>query len=391
LILKLYFILILYFLISLPTLGIIFGVSNQSDDEFRASENRVRSQFRPTKVSKILPSFENFFNDRYLYRTSLRKLLVKIKQGSWSGTINGNKVFKGKDDYLFLGNHYNRAVDGFRGIHDGNSEKTVELLKKIDSRASQLHIKFRLIVAPNKHTVFSHKIPDFFAPLQETYLHKLRQSQAHKYGFIDVMNEFHSLPDDVQKYLYPKTDSHWTQLGARHALCALLNSLDIDCKTPGQFRTEPSTGFDLARIAGIKSLKKIDFATRFLAKQAPTNFKFSIVDIENGKTIEQIPPIMKLGKKFTQIINYSNVNSLSAVIARDSFAIPWFPLGLAHNFQETIVTHWTHLGNKRLSEKILASRPNIFVLEIVERSAKNINPKLEILLDLLESIDSHTN
>jgi len=389
--LKLYFILILYFLISLPTISIVLGIKITSDKDFRSTEKRSRAEFKPTKISRTLPSLKKFFDDRYLYRTLLRKLLVTLKQASWSGTINGNKIFRGEDGYLFLGNDYNNAIDGFRGIHTNDSDRTLELLKQIDTLAKKLDIVFRLIVAPNKHTFFPHKIPDFYEPLSETYLHRLRQTNAHRYGFIDILREFEDLPNEIQKYLYPKTDSHWTKLGAQYTQCALLNSLDIDCIPPSEFEIVPHRGFELARIAGINLTKNIDFATKFSLKQKPSDFSLSVLDIESDKPIEQKSSVLRLGKKFSQVTNHSLKNERFAVIARDSFADAWLRMGLVHNFQSTIVTHWFFLGDDKLNKKIIKNNSNIFIFEIVERSLTHINSKLETILDLFRSIQNQKN
>jgi len=77
-------------------------------------------------------------------------------------SLVNNKVIIGKDGFLFLGNDSGRVLDKTKGVFRP-SKKEIELwsdkLKDLQDWYENQGIKFVIVIAPNKHSIYPEKLP----------------------------------------------------------------------------------------------------------------------------------------------------------------------------------------------------------------------------------------
>ena len=91
----------------------------------------------------------------------LRHALAK----KYGVSLAPNQVTFGKDGFLFLGDKYNKPLSGARGLYpnmDIERQRTKEAMNAWQNRIKQYGVDgFHIIVAPNKHSIYADKLPNW--------------------------------------------------------------------------------------------------------------------------------------------------------------------------------------------------------------------------------------
>jgi alginate O-acetyltransferase complex protein AlgJ len=134
------------------------------------------------------------------------------------------KVLRGKDGWLFLDNDTNRVVAQHTGelqLTPGQLDHWQRLLETRIAWLERAGAHYFFLVAPNAHSVYPDKLPDHLSGAAERPIHQLlRQLDARSYG--RVLYPLHELIEHRAEAMFPKTGSHWTELGAFVAYQALM-------------------------------------------------------------------------------------------------------------------------------------------------------------------------
>jgi peptidoglycan/LPS O-acetylase OafA/YrhL len=141
-----------------------------------------------------------------------------IKRKSWPTIGSSLNWFRGKDDWLFLGNSYDKTVSKLELsiIPDNNEiESTKEIFSKIVSSTTKHGTQVALIVAPNKSSIYPEYLPDEIIPSQKRYisfyLEKIKEVPG--LAVYDPTSELISMKSS-EGFLYWMTDTHWNSKGA---------------------------------------------------------------------------------------------------------------------------------------------------------------------------------
>ncbi len=132
--------------------------------------------------------------------------------------INRLKWFRGKDDWLFIGNPYDRSIAKLKLTTKpslSEIKNTKEIFSKIALTASKSNTKVVLIVGPNKSSIYPEFLPDEIVPSTKKY----------SSFFLDNLRDIPNLTiydptDDLlllknsEGILYWMTDTHWNNKGA---------------------------------------------------------------------------------------------------------------------------------------------------------------------------------
>ncbi len=163
--------------------------------------------------------------------------------------------FKGKDDWLFLGNAFDQTVAKLRlAIVPGDEEieRVTQSFSNVAKVASDFGIKAALIVGPNKSSIYPEYLPDGLA-----------SPKKYSSFFLDKLREIPDLTvyDPTQELLAAKasegllywmTDTHWNNKGAFLTYAGFCRKLGLP--VPGvTFKRagKPHSG-DLIRIGKLK-------------------------------------------------------------------------------------------------------------------------------------------
>ncbi len=348
--------------ISLPMLLHFFSSSTA------LSVMEKRKLARVPKIPKNLTGlvafpekFSAYIDDHFGFRKMLLTYGSQILYGL--GIQPSKKVLIGKDGWMFLG-HPPDIVEQYRGI-DRFSEKEladwVIGMKKRELWLRRQGIKFFIIVAPNKHSIYNEFLPNTVGkPLYPTRLDQL----------VDYINRFSDLcvidlretmkAKKNEGLLYRKTDSHWTDLG-------------------GYIGSEKLIECTRSFFSNVAALGKDDYMIN--AVEMPGGDLAQMMNLENA--IKELVPVMApKGKRKAVEYNESRRKDLpdglrirffktdmkslpSVIIFRDSFI--WAMLKfITDSFSRTVIVH--HQGMTFNPRIVLKEKPDIVIYELVERS-----------------------
>ena len=270
--------------------------------------------------------------------------------------------YRGKDDWLFLGNAHDNTVAKLKlAIVPTESEvaATTEFFSKIATTAAQSNTKIVLIVGPNKSSIYTEYLPDKLVPSTKRYssffLDKLQNvSNLTVYNPTgDFLNSKES-----EGILYWMTDTHWNNKGAFLAYLGFSNLLGLPIPQI-EFKQGTTYGGDLI---GISKLE--DFPLH-----ADDNW-----DVIWGNTpiltIEEIPA--EQNTSFGPATIVTNLNPLSNKyiwVVGDSFTGALRQYFNATFKEVRYIGHWANRLHDLPAELTKADvKPDMIIVVRVERS-----------------------
>lgn len=300
--------------------------------------------------------FKSNFQDSHAFD----KLSVKRKGGH---AIESSLAwYKGKDDWLFLGNSYDNTIAKLKLTVTPNElslNQVKESFSKVSETGAKFGIKTVLILGPNKSSVYSEYLPDGLIPSDKKYssffLDKLREIPS--LTVYDPTNDLLSAKD-TEGILYWKTDTHWNNKGAYITFVGFARLLKIHFPNVSLKQGTTHSG----DLIGISKLK--DF---------PLNSKdnWDVVWKETPVwTEQQIPYEQKTTNgAATLVSNDKPLSNQYVWVVGDSFA------GTLKQYFNVTFQKVRYVGNwgqklKTLPEEIIRAdrKPDLIIIVRVERS-----------------------
>ncbi len=351
------FILFFILLLIIPVTTTISGITFSTViDENR--QKAVKPVYDNRNKVKFIKEYYKYFKDNSTGRDYIISLYNNAKYNLLNESTVPDRVLIGKDNFLFY-SHKNDGdpVSDYQGLItlDDKQLETIALkLHNLQEWLSQKNIKFYLLVAPNKHTVYSDKLPQSIKKGDSTSADQVIEYLLSKnIPVVDLRKTLLETRRNTDYDLYYKTDTHWNNLGAFIAYEHITQILHKDFKNISPFeldmnklkKPEERNGGDLYKMLGIKNYP---FFEEVLFDY-PRNYK--VVKNDNSGIITK-------GMK----------NLPNAVVYRDSFCTALWPI-LSNNFHKTTYI-WTHAVDR---EFIKQENPEIVIFQIVERHVKNMH------------------
>lgn len=291
-----------------------------------------------------LSEFSNYFDDHIGLRNQLITAEHRITAAVF-GESSEDKVILGKDGWLF----YKETLEDYQRTNPLTDREVYVITKNLSLMQEYLdnnNIKFAFTVVPNKNSLYSDKMPDYYHQgTDDSNLDVLSNHLKDKnFNYIDLYSVF----KDTDKVLYRKTDSHWTTEGAGLAADIILDSIDKPHQNFYGSKTNvvPAQNGDLYEMI-YPSGKDSDVDVSFL-----NNFHF-----------EYTKPFRSVEDNF--IKTKSNGPNGKLYMFRDSFGNTLYPF-LADNFGSATFTR-TNPYNLTLP---LSEGADTVVIEIVERNLR---------------------
>ena len=254
----------------------IIGILEQ-DKMISPDEKRMLARMPDIQCSmNSIKEFPSLFDAYYLDHFGLREWLTKsYKRLKFAlGDSPSQNVTIGKDGWLFLGSirkHKNSGgfgdpIGDYRGKNLFSAEEMkllADYMSVFDFWLKNQQIKYFLVIAPDKHTVYSDKLPDYITKINEYTATDQLVELMHEHTSIPVVDLRKSLIASKNiKQLYYKTDTHWNQNGANIAQYEIMSV--IKKIFPGKIHPElfplnigKQGGGDLSNFIGIDSFKEI--------------------------------------------------------------------------------------------------------------------------------------
>lgn len=209
-------------------------------------------------------AFETYFNDHFGLRDEMVKLHNRI-----SFTIEDSSakdVVIGKDGWLFLcGRGYSYPVRDYRNMDLFTIEQLSQFAGFLTAKYLFLKkrgVKYLLVVAPNKHTIYGEKLPDYITKINNesslTQLVVYLQKNT-DVPIVDLRPILTKNKNNAFSVLYDKYDSHWNFYGANFAQYEIAGKIDFLLPNritpylykPDEFQMMTSLNADLANLMGL--------------------------------------------------------------------------------------------------------------------------------------------
>jgi len=224
----------------------------ENEGRWRAAFPAMPSRLRYSDIIRFFRRFDAFFTDHFPLRASLLAPSIALHEAV-GGNLNIDQCYRGKENWLFLGNSHGRCVDKLQGrviLAGDNLKRQTEVYGKIRDAAESCGAEFFIFIGPNKSSIYPEYLPPVVAPAQRRFISPL----------LDAINEA-----GIQVYdptalligakstglLYYRTDTHWNLRGAYEAFAGFREYAGLPALPPLSITAAAPVAFhDLARMGG---------------------------------------------------------------------------------------------------------------------------------------------
>lgn len=196
----------------------------------------------PKSVADLLAfpkKFDAFFNDNY----GMRKTLISVHSSMMDKIFDespDSRVVIGKENWLYFDN-YNSILDaeGRAPLADELIAKGVEHYAKNRKQVEDAGMKYLLVIAADKTTIYPEFLPDYIkpSPLGTHRIDKFLTALTKKYPDFPVIDARPILLQaKLKEKVYQETDTHWNRRGAHATYMVMMKKLGITPNSRAKFK-----------------------------------------------------------------------------------------------------------------------------------------------------------
>ena len=339
------------------------NMDNRKLADFPVFNSLTMSQF-PEKFDEYYADNLPFRNQQiYLYSYILYKL---------TGCLKSSNVIIGRDKWLFYNNvKSGNPVADYKRINQFTLKELIKIrdnLNYLKEYCEKRNCSFILLICPSKENIYTEYMPKSIIRTNNIS----RTQQLIKYlrenTDIKIVYPYSELIEAKKdNFIYYKNDTHWNLLGAYIASKLLLENFDIELPNYSSLSIKSSnekTSCDLANMYIVKEQFKEPYDVNITG--------YTKLNIER-KESKDIPKNLKNfpGGTF-EIRDYcKNTHKKEKIMmARDSFGIAMIPV-ISCNYENSVYVHRDRFKKERIDNE----KPDVFVLEIVERYLPSLASK----------------
>ncbi|PSG90542.1 alginate O-acetyltransferase AlgX-related protein [Aurantibacter aestuarii] len=311
-----------------------------------------KNSFQPSSIHpKVLVSeFKSYYAEHYGSKETLLTNYIAFKKNTLKENALPNRIIKGKNDWWFLGNHYNNSLNDAFGVERFSENDLYNISKYLESWDTYLKTKdivFYILIVPDKNKIYKEHLP-FKMTTKFPRVNQLESYLKDKdLNFINLTSTILKAKQTNQVYL--KNDTHWSSLGAFSGYKRLLENIQ----------------------------HKFNIKPELLENYSIVNEESYQGDIP--RLVYEEDPIIKpyLDKSiynFKQIFDYeyerhyfNESRETDILLFHDSFMLAMIPF-MNETFKNTRFLKSIQLDRA----KIEAYQPDIVVLELVERNLSEL-------------------
>lgn len=206
---------------------------------------------QPGEIERYFRGIDDFFADHFPLRASLLRLSMALHEAG-GDSLNMDKCYRGKENWLFLGNSYGQCVDKLQGrvvLSGDGLKRQTEAYAKIHDAAKNSGAEFFIFIGPNKSSIYPEYLPPVIIPAQRRFISPLLE--ALKAAGVNVYDPTgRLLAKKSGGILYYRTDTHWNARGAYEAFEGFGIWAGLPELPPPSFVEAPTRGGDLVNIGG---------------------------------------------------------------------------------------------------------------------------------------------
>lgn len=355
-----------------PLLGLLTGYENPNlEKRSLAPLPALMADGRPNLA---LPrNFEDYYADHFAFRSWLISGYNSLNQTVLAQSGN-KKVIAGKDRWLFFAETLPDYL-AMPTLSPAQLSRLATILSLQQEVLSAKGIDFYFVVAPNKNSIYGEYMPDRFKPVQASSNLDLWLASPYRYevSTIDLLTPLRQAAASATEPIYHKTDSHWNNLGARIACQVIL--AEIARQAPGfayedyqmsPYTTRTDWQGDLAAMLYPSGVQ--------LEKQYYFDIPEAYRTLKPMRSLEDLL-IQTSQKAGSAESGMQQERPLRLLMFRDSFANALIPF-LANSFSAATFTREIPYNYSTIDQ----DKPDVVILEIVERNLPNLLQRAPILL-----------
>lgn len=288
---------------------------------------------------------------------------VFLRKGIEHQIGSSSRWYEGLDNWLFLGNRYDRTVEKLKLAttpETGEIEYLRSTMTELSIEAAKSNIAVSLLLGPNKSSIYPEYLPAQLEPSKDRYFNV----------FADTLNAvpelvFHDPTQGLienkqtQGNLYYRTDTHWNSKGAYLAFRGLINELGLPAPAVSFFPSSKYKG-DLVHIA------RMDNYPLF----ADDNWEFEFGhDFSLKREVKKSFAVSEAFGAQEVVVNSKPLSDMVVWVAGDSFTTALKPF-IEATFREVhYIGHWKD-RLKSLSADLVhdTEKPDLVIIVRVERS-----------------------
>lgn len=329
------------------------------------TENRSLTglpDFSLDSISVFPKKYEKYYNDNF----SFRDIFIRLNSGFSAKTYGISAipdVLIGKSGWLYyVAKSQGNSLEDYKGLISMD-KRSLELIREnLEQRTKVLKangIKFLVVVAPDKQTIYPENLPDN-AKRERRYPTRLDQiiEYLNKNSTVQILDVREALRQEKNKSilpLYMKTDSHWNDWGGFIAYQKIMETLSIEAQSREDFEwSNRNEGRgDLANMLALN-----ENITEPNMIQVTGSFETDI-SFQND---EKDYGYKERNKRLIAINKNKDLPKL--LFFHDSFGAALFKF-LGGHFRESIFIHSDSFSTPIIDQE----KPNVVILEVVERYA----------------------
>ncbi|MBV5298600.1 MAG: hypothetical protein JZU64_10835 [Rhodoferax sp.] len=335
----------------------------------------------PSLARPRLPAREPWWDASRLYNIDF--LMAQVSRVLYHAGISTDpaQVIIGKNHWLYLGDTHGEGISVKRrqpGIDDeavNTQIAAVALAWEYWFKGQGVRL-YRVLLAPDKSSVYPEFLPDWAQPRQITAIDGLLKG-AHHSIYVDSRAALAAAKTEFAEALYPPNNTHWNALGAWAGFRQLGQSMRL--AEPGlrwpadsQLRVvkaEMITGGDLAsflRMGDVLQDRELttEVSTGPAIETRQTDFESGQLLLSGGNPRVGAPQTPVLVTS-TQALNQRRVLWL-----RDSFGVAMSPY-MAATFTETLQLHYSAADPALVARLVAQFKPDYVLVSVVERDARS--------------------
>lgn len=208
----------------------IMSVSNilRREKTFSEEENRNLASRPEFSLGALLSGdyikhYESYISDQFPGRGLF--INSKAKVDKLMGKSESNDVFIGKN---------NQLIEDFEERAKEETDHKILAVNEFVKKHENINTSFMLI--PTATEILKDKLPKY-APV-DSQLEYMKYIEGKLSSNVKYINPYDALINNKDKYLYYRTDHHWTSKGAYLAYVKFCKSLGLEPKKEGDFQVE---------------------------------------------------------------------------------------------------------------------------------------------------------
>ncbi|MDK2802324.1 MAG: hypothetical protein KFW09_02985 [Oscillospiraceae bacterium] len=304
---------------------------------FSKIENRYLKEFpifnsKDFFLGEFNKDIEEYYSDQFIFRDNW--ITIKSFSEYIIGKKNIDNIFIGKDDYIF-----ERHLP--KDIETNNLEKNLDSIKLFLKNINLLNISTSFIIVPSSSHVLSEYMPRLAYKYNENNIIDYLDLIISRYDNINFIPILEDLKNNSDKYIYYKTDHHWTTKGAYIAYKAWAKENNINPLLESDFiiKTVSDNFFGTTHAnINLPFIKPDKINLYYIKKDMNYNIIYNQNDSTKTSNLYNKEFLDKKDKYSIFLngnngiinINTNNKNNKNLIIIKDSFANSFSPFIINH-------------------------------------------------------------